>query len=54
MKLFRNITVIFLIIILAGCGSQIAYYKRGVYYEKKGNYVKALDSYRSSVKKDST
>lgn len=47
--------VIIVIIVLTGCSrSQVSYYKRGVNYENKGKYAKALKAYRNSVKRDST
>ena len=49
-----GVIIVLLMIILAGCGSEISYYKRGSYYEKKGEYAKALEAYRTSLKHDST
>lgn len=45
---------VFLILFLSGCGNEISFYKRGVYFENKGEYAKALSSYRNSIKRDST
>ena len=51
--IFRRIfPALVLCAVLAGCASEIAYYKRGVKYEQKGEYAKALSNYRKSVKKN--
>ena len=50
----KYVFAILAVMVFAGCGSEISYYKRGVFYENKGEYAKALDSYRTSLKHDST
>jgi len=48
------ISMVVALLVLAGCGTEISYYKRGVYYENKGDYGKAIREYRASIKHDST
>lgn len=48
----RAILVVMTALFISGCASEITYYKRGVQFEKKGEYAKAMEAYRKSITRD--
>ena len=48
------ITSVILIIFFIGCSTEISLYRRGVFYENKGEYSKAIKAYQNSIERDST